>query len=52
MSAVSLNNQLKTVLMPKRHILGCHIRLPFIPAFETSPEAELVDCSILTELVS
>lgn len=24
------NNQLKIIFMPKTHILGCHILLPFI----------------------
>ena len=30
MPAVSQNNQLKIILMPKMHIWGCHILLPFI----------------------
>ena len=30
MPAVSQNNQLKIIHMPKKHIWGCHILLPFI----------------------
>lgn len=43
MSAFSQNNQLKIILMPKRHILGWHILLPFnilLPLIEKEEQNE------------